>query len=88
MAAVVTLARSAHGPGIARRAVSPFSTIAVARFDNQTGLADYDRYAQDVTDALVAELTDRARDALPSSATPRRSALRASSAISWRSATR
>jgi DNA-binding winged helix-turn-helix (wHTH) protein/TolB-like protein len=41
----------------ARRASGPAHTIAVARFDNQTGLADYDRYAQDVTDALVAELT-------------------------------
>jgi DNA-binding winged helix-turn-helix (wHTH) protein/TolB-like protein len=43
--------------GYARRASGPAHTIAVARFDNQTGLADYDRYAQDLTDALVAELT-------------------------------
>jgi DNA-binding winged helix-turn-helix (wHTH) protein/TolB-like protein len=42
---------------IARSADGPANTIAVARFDNQTGLADYDRYAQDLTDALVAELT-------------------------------
>jgi TolB-like protein len=41
----------------ARSAEGPSHTIAVARFDNQTGLADYDRYAQDLTDALVAELT-------------------------------
>ena len=41
----------------ARSADGPSHTIAVARFDNQTGLADYDRYAQDLTDALVAELT-------------------------------
>ena len=41
----------------ARSADGPAHTIAVARFDNQTGLADYDRYAQDLTDALVAELT-------------------------------
>ncbi len=41
----------------ARRSSSPAHTIAVARFDNQTGLADYDRYAQDLTDAVVAELT-------------------------------
>ena len=41
----------------ARRATGPAHTIAVARFDNQTGVAGYDRYAQDVTDALVAELT-------------------------------
>lgn len=58
MAAVVTLA---VGVGAwawsARRSSGPAHTIAVARFDNQTGLADYDRYAQDVTDALVAELT-------------------------------
>jgi DNA-binding winged helix-turn-helix (wHTH) protein/TolB-like protein len=40
-----------------RSAANPAHTIAVVRFDNQTGLADYDRYAQDVTDALVAELT-------------------------------
>jgi DNA-binding winged helix-turn-helix (wHTH) protein/TolB-like protein len=44
-------ARSAEGPS------GPSHTIAVTRFDNQTGLADYDRYAQDLTDALVAELT-------------------------------
>jgi DNA-binding winged helix-turn-helix (wHTH) protein/TolB-like protein len=41
----------------ARSADGPAHTIAVTRFDNQTGLADYDRYAQDLTDALVAELT-------------------------------
>ena len=41
----------------ARSAEGPSHTIAVTRFDNQTGLADYDRYAQDLTDALVAELT-------------------------------
>ena len=40
-----------------RGASGPAHTIAVAKFDNQTGLADYDRYAQDLTDALVAELT-------------------------------
>jgi DNA-binding winged helix-turn-helix (wHTH) protein/TolB-like protein len=40
-----------------RSVASPAHTIAVTRFDNQTGLAEYDRYAQDVTDALVAELT-------------------------------
>jgi DNA-binding winged helix-turn-helix (wHTH) protein/TolB-like protein len=43
--------------GYARRPSGPAHTIAVAKFDNQTGLADYDRYAQDLTDALVAELT-------------------------------
>lgn len=43
-----------------RPSAGPAHTIAVARFDNQTGLADYDRYAQDVTDALVGELTDSA----------------------------
>jgi DNA-binding winged helix-turn-helix (wHTH) protein/TolB-like protein len=41
----------------ARSPAGPAHTIAVARFDNQTGLADYDRYAQDVSDALVGELT-------------------------------
>lgn len=40
-----------------RSMANPAHTIAVARFDNQTGLADYDRYAQDLTDAVVAELT-------------------------------
>ena len=43
--------------GYARRPSGRAHTIAVAKFDNQTGLADYDRYAQDLTDALVAELT-------------------------------
>jgi DNA-binding winged helix-turn-helix (wHTH) protein/TolB-like protein len=41
----------------ARPSADPAHTIAVTRFDNETGLADYDRYAQDVTDALVGELT-------------------------------
>ena len=40
-----------------RRPAHVIGTIAVTPFDNQTGLADYDRYAQNVTDALVAELT-------------------------------
>ena len=36
---------------------SPAHTIAVLRFDNQTGSAEFDRYAQNLTDAVVAELT-------------------------------
>jgi DNA-binding winged helix-turn-helix (wHTH) protein/TolB-like protein len=41
-----------------RPAAGPAHTIAVAHFDNQTGLGEYDRYAQDLTDAVVAELTE------------------------------
>src|SRR5262249_20381336 len=41
----------------ARRVPAAARTIAVTPFDNQTGIADYDRYAQNLTDALVAELT-------------------------------
>jgi DNA-binding winged helix-turn-helix (wHTH) protein/TolB-like protein len=41
----------------ARTSATAARTIAVLRFDNQTGLAEYDRYAQNVTDAVVAELT-------------------------------
>lgn len=57
-AAVVALAAvSAGWIWNARRSPTPILTIAVTPFDNQTGLADYDGYAQNVTDALVAELT-------------------------------
>ncbi len=55
--AVLALIVAAGVWAYARRSPGPAHTIAVVRFDNQTGLADYDRYAQDVTDALVAELT-------------------------------
>jgi DNA-binding winged helix-turn-helix (wHTH) protein len=34
--------------------------IAVVPFDNETGVADYDRLAQTLTDATVARLADRA----------------------------
>jgi DNA-binding winged helix-turn-helix (wHTH) protein/TolB-like protein len=40
-----------------RQPTNPAHTIAVTMFDNQTGLPEYDRYAQNVTDAVVAELT-------------------------------
>jgi DNA-binding winged helix-turn-helix (wHTH) protein/TolB-like protein len=56
-AVLVIAALSAVGFWSARATSTPARTIAVLRFDNQTGLADYDRYAQDVTDALVGELT-------------------------------
>jgi DNA-binding winged helix-turn-helix (wHTH) protein/TolB-like protein len=56
-AAIVVLAVVVGALTWNRPAAGPTHTIAVARFDNQTGLADYDRYAQDVTDALVGELT-------------------------------
>ena len=39
------------------RSESPRDTVAVARFDNETGNADEDRFADGVTDSLVAELT-------------------------------
>jgi DNA-binding winged helix-turn-helix (wHTH) protein/TolB-like protein len=57
IAAVLVLAAIGAAVWNARQSTGPAHTIAVVRFDNQTGLADYDRYAQDVTDALVAELT-------------------------------
>jgi DNA-binding winged helix-turn-helix (wHTH) protein/TolB-like protein len=57
IAAVLVLAAIGAAVWNARQSTGPAQTIAVVRFDNQTGLADYDRYAQDVTDALVAELT-------------------------------
>ena len=41
----------------ARGSMASAQTIAVLRFDNQTGLAEYDRYADNVTDAVVADLT-------------------------------
>jgi len=40
-----------------RQPANPTHIIAVTMFDNQTGLPEYDRYAQNVTDAVVAELT-------------------------------
>jgi DNA-binding winged helix-turn-helix (wHTH) protein/TolB-like protein len=57
VAAIAIVVVAAASLWTARRAASPPHTIAVARFDNQTGLAEYDRYAQNVTDAVVAELT-------------------------------
>jgi len=41
----------------ARPRATAAHTIAVLHFDNDTGLPDYDAYAQHMTDALVAELT-------------------------------
>jgi len=55
-AAVVVLSIGAWA-WTARERAAVAHTIAVARFDNQTGVADYDRYAQNLTDSLVAELT-------------------------------
>jgi len=61
LTATAALATVAAGIGIfawrTSGGATPAHTIAVVRFDNQTGLADYDRYAQDLTDAVVAELT-------------------------------
>jgi len=54
---VVAIALASAWAWTTRGSSGPSHTIAVTRFDNQTGLADYDRYAQDLTDALVAELT-------------------------------
>jgi len=55
-AAVLTLVAGAW-VWTARGRASVAHTIAVAEFDNQTGVGDYDRYAQNLTDSLVAELT-------------------------------
>jgi DNA-binding winged helix-turn-helix (wHTH) protein/TolB-like protein len=57
IAAAVLVAAALTSVWIWSARSTPAKTIAVARFDNQTGLADYDRYAQDLTDAVVAELT-------------------------------
>ena len=40
------------------RAISPAVRVAVARFDNQTGNADFDGFADGLSDSVVADLTN------------------------------
>ena len=56
LAAVLVVATA--GGFFAWRSLRP-PVVAVIAFDNETGAADLDRYAQTLTDALVAELTTR-----------------------------
>jgi DNA-binding winged helix-turn-helix (wHTH) protein/TolB-like protein len=58
IAIVAALILAAAAGLYAWRALTP-PAIAIIAFDNETGTADFDRYAQTVTDALVAELTAR-----------------------------
>lgn len=58
MAVPVILVVAGAAGFFAWRSLTP-PAIAVIAFDNETGSADLDRYAQTVTDALVAELTER-----------------------------
>lgn len=41
-----------------RAAATPAIRVAVLRFDNQTGNPDFDRFADQITDSVVADLTD------------------------------
>lgn len=55
--AVVVLAGSAFWIWSSRRAPATARTIAIVPFDNETGAPDLDRFAQNLTDAVVAEFT-------------------------------
>jgi DNA-binding winged helix-turn-helix (wHTH) protein/TolB-like protein len=44
------------------RPSDPAHTIAVIPFDNETGVGDFDRYATNLTDSVVAQLTTSGRD--------------------------
>jgi DNA-binding winged helix-turn-helix (wHTH) protein/TolB-like protein len=55
--AVVILAGGAFWIWSGRRAPATGRTIAIVPFDNETGAPDLDRFAQNLTDALVAEFT-------------------------------
>src|SRR5262249_44477724 len=59
-AIVVTFIWLGVRPWISRRAPSATTRIAVLRFDNETGNPDLDRFADQITDSVVAELTDAA----------------------------
>ena len=48
--------------GTTRRPSDPAHTIAVIPFDNETGVGDFDRYATNLTDSVVAQLTTSGRD--------------------------
>jgi DNA-binding winged helix-turn-helix (wHTH) protein/TolB-like protein len=63
-AAVAILCVAAAAAWWASRSTGDPHTLAVVAFDNETGNSELDRYAQNVTDALVAELTTGARGRL------------------------
>jgi DNA-binding winged helix-turn-helix (wHTH) protein/TolB-like protein len=63
-AAVAILCVAAAAAWWASRSTDDPHTLAVVAFDNETGNSELDRYAQNVTDALVAELTTGARGRL------------------------
>jgi DNA-binding winged helix-turn-helix (wHTH) protein/TolB-like protein len=60
VAAVAILCVAAAAAWWASRSTLDRHTLAVVSFDNETGNSDLDRYAQNVTDTLVTELTTRA----------------------------
>jgi len=41
-----------------RPPAAPAVRVAVLRFDNQTGNSEFDRFADQITDSVVADLTD------------------------------
>jgi DNA-binding winged helix-turn-helix (wHTH) protein/TolB-like protein len=59
--AVVLLAGSTFWILSSRRGPAPARTIAIVPFDNETGAPDLDRFAQNLTDAVVAEFTATGR---------------------------
>jgi DNA-binding winged helix-turn-helix (wHTH) protein/TolB-like protein len=64
VAVVAILGVTAAAVWWATRSTGDPHTLAVVAFDNETGNSELDRYAQNVTDALVAELTTGARGRL------------------------
>jgi DNA-binding winged helix-turn-helix (wHTH) protein/TolB-like protein len=66
VAAVLTLAAAGGGGALwqklSRHAPDPAHTIAVIPFDNETGVGDLDRYATNLTDSVVAQLTMSGKD--------------------------
>jgi DNA-binding winged helix-turn-helix (wHTH) protein/TolB-like protein len=64
VAAVAILCVAAAAAWWASRSTDDPHTLAVVVFDNETGNSELDRYAQTVTDTLVAELTTGARGRL------------------------
>jgi len=54
---VMVLAGGALWMWSSRRAPATARTIAIVPFDNETGAPDFDRFAQNLTDAVVAEFT-------------------------------
>lgn len=60
--AVAGAAAWAFWPKANRRPSDAAHTIAVLPFDNETGIGDFDRYATNLTDSVVAQLTTSGRD--------------------------